>query len=331
MGKTSIIGEGIAAYSLKDDNGEPYLLYTKMAYAPNSKYRLMAPQWLGMQDKEQGVPKEKRCRCELDDEEAVLYLDERKRKVTIKHDPKMLVPVLNVNLGIKNFESFNVAFHNVIQGDALLSDDLFTFDTDEDDEITGVALRSIDEKAHLSKYLDAADIIAKNADLEDKLLQIQQDVKQICTKDTLDRNQRELLQLHECFNHVISITDLQLLAAAGHFPKRLSTCTRPACATCCYGKARKKPWRSKGKHNKAILDCMRKLPGEIAYTNIMTSSVPGLIPQMVGFLTSRKFHYISFFVDDSSDYTFVHHQESTSADDTILAKRAYEAELRKYG
>lgn len=126
-----------------------------------------------MQDKEQGVPKEKRCRCELDDEEAVLYLDEHKRKVTIKHDPKMLVPVLNVNPGIKNFESFNVAFHNVIQGDALLSDDLFTFDTDEDDEITGVALRSIDEKAHLSKYLDAADIIAKNADLEDKLLRIQ--------------------------------------------------------------------------------------------------------------------------------------------------------------
>ena len=51
-GKMSIIGEGIAAYLLKDDNGEPYLLYTKMAYAPNSKYRLMAPQWLGMQDKE---------------------------------------------------------------------------------------------------------------------------------------------------------------------------------------------------------------------------------------------------------------------------------------
>ena len=80
-----------------------------------------------------------------------------------------------------------------------------------------------------------------------------------------------------------------------------------------------------------MLDRMRKLPGEIAYADIMTSSVPGLIPQMVGFLTSRRFHYTSFFVDDNSDYAFVHHQESTSADDTILAKRAYEAELRKHG
>ena len=113
-GKTSIIGEGIAAYSIKDDNGDDYTIFTKMSYAPSSKYRLMAPQWLGMQDKERGIPKEKRSRCELDDEEAVLILDERRRRVIIKHDPKMLVPVLNVNPGIKNYQSFDVAFHNVI-------------------------------------------------------------------------------------------------------------------------------------------------------------------------------------------------------------------------
>ena len=74
-----------------------------MAYSPQSKHRLMAPQWLGMQDREKGIPKDKRCRCEMDDEEAMLYFDERRRKVTIKHDPKMLVPVLNINPGIKNF------------------------------------------------------------------------------------------------------------------------------------------------------------------------------------------------------------------------------------
>ena len=76
---------------------------------------------------------------------------------------------------------------------------------------------------------------------------------------------------------------------------------------------------------------MRTLPREIAHTDIMTSSVPGLIPQMVGFLTSKKFHCSSFFIDDRSDFTFVYHQESTLAYETILAKRAYEAELRKYG
>ena len=42
-GTTSIISQGIAAYTLKDNDGEPHILYTKMAYAPNSKYRLMSP------------------------------------------------------------------------------------------------------------------------------------------------------------------------------------------------------------------------------------------------------------------------------------------------
>ena len=125
--------------------------------------------------------------------------------------------------------------------------------------------------------------------------------------------------------------DIQLLTAAGHFPKRLSKCVRPVCTTCYYGKVRKKPLRSKGKNNKAILKHMRKRPGEIAHTDIMTTSVPGLIPQMVGFLTSKKFYHASFFINDASYFTFVHHQELTLVDDTILVKRAYEAELRKYG
>ena len=83
----------------------------------------------------------------------------------------------------------------------------------------------------------------------------------------------------------------------------------------------------KGKVNKQIIERLKSLPGEIDHTEIMTSSVPGLIPQMVGFLGSAKFHYTSFFVDDRRDFTFVHHQTSTSAEETIKSKRDYEAEL----
>ena len=67
-----------------------------------------------MQDREKGTPKDKHHRCKMDNKEAVLHFDERRRKVTIKHNPKILAPVLNVNPGIKNFQSFNVAFSNII-------------------------------------------------------------------------------------------------------------------------------------------------------------------------------------------------------------------------
>ena len=65
--------------------------------------------------------------------------------------------------------------------------------------------------------------------------------------------------------------------------------------------------------------------------DIMTSLALGLMLQMMGFLSSKKFYYTSFFVDDKSDFTFAHHQLSTSAEETIIAKRAYESKWRKYG
>ena len=55
------------------------------------------------------------------------------------------------------------------------------------------------------------------------------------------------------------------------------------------------------------------------------------MPQMVGFVTSRKFHYASLFVDDRSDCTFACHQKNTNAEETITAKIAYESDLRKCG
>ena len=110
-----------------------------------------------------------------------------------------------------------------------------------DAEINGVALNAIDYEVHVSKYIDAVELIPKNANLEDKLIMIQQKARYICAKDTLNKDQIELLQIHEQSNHIISIADIQLLTAASHFLKRLSKCTRPVCATCYYRKACEKP------------------------------------------------------------------------------------------
>ena len=63
----------------------------------------------------------------------------------------------------------------------------------------------------------------------------------------------------------------------------------------------------------------------------MTISVPSVMPQIVGFRGSAKFYHTSFFVDDKSDFTFAHHQTSTSVDKMIKAKYAHETELRQRG
>ena len=103
-----------------------------------------------------------------------------------------------------------------------------------EDDYEGVALGSIDADRHLPVCTDSAEIIKKNEDLETKLVQVQKEARRIGTTSTLAKDQLELLRIHERYNHVMSVADIQRLAASGVFPKRLSKCTRPACATHCY-------------------------------------------------------------------------------------------------
>ena len=218
----------------------------------------------------------------------------------------MLVLVLTVNPGIKNYQSFSTVFCSAIQKEldfqCLLEENIET--STYEDGCEGVFLRSIDAKHHLSAHKDSAEIIKHNEYLENELLKVQEEARVVGTSSTLNKNQLELLKIHERHNQLMSIANIQLLVATRTLPKRIYKCTRPACATFCHSAAQRKSWRTKGKHNERILQKIKTLPGEIAHTDLMTSSVPGPMPQMVGFLTSRKFHYASFFVDGRSDYTF---------------------------
>ena len=56
----------------------------------------------------------------------------------------------------------------------------------------------------------------------------------------------------------------------------------------------------------------------------MVSPVPGLIAQMVGFLTKQRYKYATVFVDQGSRMGFVYLQKTCSAEETIKAKRAFE-------
>ena len=56
----------------------------------------------------------------------------------------------------------------------------------------------------------------------------------------------------------------------------------------------------------------------------MVSPVPGLITQMVGFLTKQGYKYATVFMDQASRMEFVYLQKTCSAEETIEAKRAFE-------
>ena len=65
---------------------------------------------------------------------------------------------------------------------------------------------------------------------------------------------------------------------------------------------------------------LKSTPGSVAHTDIMSSSVGGLIPQMTGFLTHQCYFHTHIFVDDKSDFTFGYHTKSTDVAEAIDTK-----------
>ena len=70
----------------------------------------------------------------------------------------------------------------------LLDDILWMNDLDLHQDNYGVVLRSMDPKTHPNEHIDAEDLMSKNSDLEDKLLWIQKEAKQIGRVEKLNKD-----------------------------------------------------------------------------------------------------------------------------------------------
>ena len=95
----------------------------------------------------------------------------------------------------------------------------------------------------------------------------------------------KLLCVHHQFNH-ISFNKLQMMAKAGILPKRLANCQVPVCSACMYGKATRRPWRSKPKSNSPTKEI--KYSGQCVSVDMLKSPTPGLIAQMAGWITAQS-------------------------------------------
>ena len=63
----------------------------------------------------------------------------------------------------------------------------------------------------------------------------------------------------------------------------------------------------------------------------LKSSVPRLIAQLCGFLTRKCFTAAMIFIDHFSRLSYVHLQQTTSGEETLQAKRVFEAYAKSHG
>ena len=144
---------------------------------------------------------------------------------------------------------------------------------------------------------------------------------------SLPEDQRLLLWWHYRLGHVSSKI-LNGLAKIGILPSKLRHCRLPLCPECQYGKAHRRPWRQKTQ--KTNIKVATK-PGQVVSIDQLESGTPGFIAQSKGSLTKGRYRVATVFVDHYSGLDYVHLQRSTSAEETLEAKAAFERFAATHG
>ena len=144
----------------------------------------------------------------------------------------------------------------------------------------------------------------------------------VSTTTTTSNLEKEYLQLHYSLGH-IHPDRMKIMVQQGTLPQRYRNCRLPFCASCAYGKATRKPWRSHTSSNNDESTRPQR-PGECISVDQLISPTPGLIAQMSGKLTTQRYTCATIFVDQYSGFSYIWIQRSTSVDETLKGKRAFE-------
>ena len=109
------------------------------------------------------------------------------------------------------------------------------------------------------------------------------------------------------------------------------SCKIPLCTSCLFGKATRRPWRTKTPAN--AISSVRQVtkPGDCVSIDQLESSTPGLIAQLKGRPTVQRYRAATIFVDHFSGLSYVHLQKTTNAEETVEAKEAFELFASSHG
>jgi histone deacetylase 1/2 len=142
--------------------------------------------------------------------------------------------------------------------------------------------------------------------------------------------QHELMHWHYRLGH-ISFAKLKRLAMEKEIPYRLRKARPFRCTACMFAKATKTPWRTKAPVNKQSVPAVQQA-GDCVSVDQLESKTPGFVGQMKApILTKHRYTVATVFVDHFSRLSFVYLQYSTSGEDTLKAKLAFEAFAESHG
>ena len=148
------------------------------------------------------------------------------------------------------------------------------------------------------------------------------DLKKLVYPRKLSPVQQEFISWHNRLFHM-PFYRMYKLIKIGILPKRLAKAeqSKIVCIACQFGKAHRRPWKTKGSTGGSIRKETEQKPGDGTSVDQIVSAQPGLVPQMAGPLTSARIWGATIFVDHVTNYVYCHLMKALTLEETLIAKR----------
>ena len=325
---TKNIMMGTLKWSWLDDNGQSHTFHIPNSYyVPHGSVRLLSPQhWAQTQSKGRRNGKNPASRTYHD--RIVLGWNNGENQLTVPISKRSNVATFHMSPGYNKFSLFCKSTNIEYEKDICYPMTCLPVETEheiEDEETNSENMVKLNwpeikqENARSSEHLQGP---TKSTE------RYKRDSKSAERSNGSDDDTSKLLRIHQKYGH-ISFHRLREMANQGIINKRYSQCKIPVCSACLYAKATRKKWRDKGQsqYNKKET----QVPGQCVSVDQMVSPTPGLVAQITGKLTTKRYKYATIFVDQATRMGYTYLQSTASADETITAKKAFEAFARQHG
>lgn len=336
--KTVDVMTGTLRWKWLDDDGREHTIRIPNSfYVPSGKMRLMSPQHVAQALSQQGRGTLTET---TDGAQCVLTWGTRSQyRKTIPIDNKTNVFTFHLAPGFTNFFAYcaqcNLQHEDDLEDPLALDATMVSDDEYDQDELQSPTYHREGEADDSSDNEESPEHPIRTTpltfDLDMNESQGQQPVLiEDDEEDTQPKNHAaEFLKYHHKYNHC-SPTKIQAMARKGELPSYLAKCDVPVCSACQFGKATRRPWRNKNKKNSKKTRSVTR-PGQVVSVDMMEAGVPGLIAQAAGFLTKKRYTVATVYVDQYSNFSYVHYQKSTSVEETVEGKEAFERLAASYG
>ena len=323
---------GTVRWTIENDDDKPHTFEIRdCLYVPELQVRLLSPQHWSQQLKEQGIY----AHADTDADRTLLEWGDNRRTINLD-------PASNVSF-IRTASSYDKANRVLKALNAITIHDPYCMpahiipDDDNSDDPDQPATEPVPEGDATDPVTTVSEGDTNEHEIPPFSTPLDFDFQDphLIEADTDEENiewdepATSLLQWHYRLGH-IPFDKIKRMSQAGELPAHLQRCRTPKCAACLYGKAAKRPWRTKSPPNRRAPPAVNG-PGDCVSIDQLESSTSGLIAQLRGFITKQRYTCATVFVDQYSRLSFVYCQKTTKGDETLEAKRAFEAYAKSHG